>query len=139
MTSEMISTLMSTGLGVGGGSLTVGWIAKLLIKRFLAENDNKHALAAKSIESLAKAHRQSYQLISEKLSKITTDIEVVKTRMGEVMNVRDDVKLNSQNTAIALERIAANAEDIDAGFASIREQLKETKKQLSDIRNLKQA
>lgn len=114
--------------GVAGGSVAVGWVTRLLIKRFIQENDSKHALAAKAIQSIADAQSKAYRRISEKLNQITVDIEVIKTRMGEVINIRDDVKANSKDVAIALERIVANAEDIDAGFSSVRRELTEMKR-----------
>ena len=141
MTPEMIAAGV---LGLGGGSVSVGWVAKLLITRYIKENDTRHNQAGKAIGKLGEAQRSVYkelgnaqnliyQELSSKLSEIVTDIAVIKSRMGEVMNVRDDVKENSRAVAIALERITQNAEDIDHGFASVRKQLMRTEDKISEL------
>lgn len=132
-----LETILGTGLGVGGGSVTVGWVAKYLLTRFIEKNDEKHKLSAKAIQKLADAHRVAYNQLSEKLSSINTDLAVIKSRMGEVLTVREDVKANTKDVAVALERIEANTQDIDAGFMSMRDQMKSTRQELSDLKRLK--
>ena len=140
MDAPSAETLITTAVGVGGvgtGGLSVGWIAKILIERYIKNNDKKHELSSKAISTLADAQKKSNAIISNKLEKITVDLEVIKARMGEVMSTRDDVKVNTKDVAIALERIKGNAEDIDKGFASVRDQLKHARQELSDIKRLK--
>ena len=132
-----LESMISIGAGVGGGSLTVGWIAKMLISRFIQENDRKHNYAAKAIKALADSHEKAYDKIASNLSTMNTDIAVIKARIGEVMAVQEEVKQNGRDVAIALERIGSNSDDIDAGFSSMREQLATTRQELSDIKRLK--
>lgn len=134
---EGLDSLLATGVGVGGGSITVGWVAKTLITRYLKENDKKHEQATREIAKARQVQRQAFDAFSDKLSSIKTDIAVIKSRMGEVINVRDDVKENSRDVAVALERIEQNAEDIDEGFASLRKAQRRIVEQLDEIKDKK--
>jgi len=100
-------------IGASGGAGFVGWIAKLLIGRFLRENDNKHLLAMEAIQKVADRQYKSHRALSDKLSDLKTDTEVVKTRIGEVLNIRSDVIDQGKEVAIMAKQIENLSHDFD--------------------------
>ena len=118
-----LDTVLNNLLGVGGGAVTVGWLAKILIKKFIADNDEKHETATKAIESMKAAQKKAYQNHSDKLTILMTDLAVIKSRMGEVMTLHDDTRQNGKDIAVALEKIENNGKDINRGFTAHRNQI----------------
>lgn len=128
-----IETIVSAGVGVGGGSITVGWIAKLLIQRLIKENDQRHVRAAEAINKMVKDYQRQNSDVISKLGKMTTDIEVIKARIGEVMNIRGDVIDNTKALTLVKERVENAKIDINQGLASNRQRFSKVEDDISDI------
>jgi methyl-accepting chemotaxis protein len=131
-----LEQILGPAAGTAGGALTAGWIAKTLIQRFLKTNDEKHKSSAEALAKLGKASRLSHDQITEKLTKIATDLAVIKSRMGEVLHIREQVADNGKQIAVSNERIASNSEDIDKGFHSVRRRLDQAEKDVSDLKKI---
>jgi len=133
MDLSSIETLVSAGVGVGGGSVTVGWIAKLLIQRLIKENDQRHIRASEAINKMVKDYQRQNSDVISKLGKMTTDIEVIKARIGEVMNIRGDVIDNTKALTLVKERVENAKIDINQGLAGTRQRFSKVEDDISDI------
>lgn len=132
-----LDSFFATLFGIGGGSFIASWIIRVFIKKFLDDNEEKHKKSEQSLQKINESHKKAYQSISDKMSKLLVDIEVIKTRIGEVMSLKEDVQENSKNVVIALERIKNNTDDIDNGFNSIRKELNINRNEMSDLKRAK--
>jgi len=133
MDLSSIETIVSAGVGVGGGSITVGWIAKLLIERLIKENDQRHIRASEAINKMVKDYQRQNSDVISKLGKMTTDIEVIKARIGEVMNIRGDVIDNTKALTLVKERVENAKIDINQGLAGTRQRFSKVEDDISDI------
>lgn len=129
-----ITNLISTSLGIGGGAVTVGWVAKLLITRYIRDNDKKHDYASKALNKLAQRQDTYNKETTEFLQDLKVDIEVIKRAIGEVAAFRDKITSHDKQIAIAESKIDASKHDISAGFNGVRSRMEEVNKEISDLK-----
>lgn len=67
-------------VGAAGGTITTGWIAKLLISRYIKQNDEKH-----------QSHDNAVQKILSKLEGISTDVAVIKNVLSQISLLKSQV------------------------------------------------
>ena len=123
MEQQAIESVL-TGIGMGGGGASA--VALYFIKRYLKQNDDKHDESEKHQKSL-----------TEKLADINTKLAVISARIGEVMNIRDDVKENSRDLAVMKNDLAHAQKDIDKGMAATRDRFKRTDRDIETLKKLK--
>lgn len=127
---------MTAAAGAGSGSLTIGWIAKVLISRFIKENDSKHRITAEAMRSISKSYEKQNIAVAEKLSRLDTSLEIIKARMGEVMNVREDVITQGRELAVLQTEVKAAQKDIDEGFQATRKRTSELDKEITGLHKI---
>jgi len=111
-----IELIESLGVAAGGtavGGLSVGWIAKLLIHRYIEQNDQKHQSQDKALREINKA-----------LGVLQTDFAVIRSNIVEAIKLRDDVARHDREVAVLQVKVDDCTADIGRGFQSVRTQLK---------------
>ena len=103
-------TIIAAGTGLAGGSVSVGWIAKILISRYISRRDK-----------LDDDFSLSLKEISKQLSSLETSQRVIEARIAETINIRKDVQDNGKILAVHEEKIQRNSKDISDGFCSVRQ------------------
>lgn len=106
--SEIPSWAMSL-VGVLGGSLGTGYIARLMFERYLTENDEKHKQSSEDIKTL---------LIST---------EVIKSQMAQVTAVVADVRTHDREIAVIKSELEGARKDITKGFSGVRDRMEKLK------------
>lgn len=109
MITQEMSTLITGATSAAGGAVTVGWIAKVLIQRYLRENDKKHELSATGMA-----------MIANKLSDIALEIAVVKQVLTDVAAVKNQVSKDHDKLIALSTWNEKYREDLLAQFNKIR-------------------
>lgn len=121
MDAELITTLVTAIGGSAGGALTAGWLAKLLIKRFLKDNDKKHDLAASALQAIA-----------GKLGEMVTELAVIRTTLGQVVALKEQVAKDHDHIIELRTWNEKSRSDLTAQFGKIRQ----VEKDMDEICNL---
>lgn len=126
MDAQTTSTLVTAVGGTAGGALTAGWVAKLLIKRFIDRNDKQHDQSAQGLKQVA-----------DTLADIATELAVIRTTLGQVSALKDRVEKDHD---IVVELRTWNTkykDDLAAQFGKLRhmdERIEDVCKLISSLR-----
>ena len=110
MDSQTVTSIAAAVVGTVGGGLTTGWIAKILISRFITRNDKRHDDTTKILQE-----------VSKELAAIAVDMAVIRTTLGQVTAIKEQVG-KDHDTLIKLETWQQKYQgDLVAQFGKIRD------------------
>lgn len=102
-------TVISAGGSALAGALGTGFLLKLLIARYISDNDTKHKESKGAIRELSK-----------NVSEMNTELKVVSSKIGDVMAFRDKLNEHEKNLAVAAVTREKIEKDVNAAHTCIR-------------------